>query len=105
MTQTPDECTAVEPAAADAAAGSTPPPPPDPADPIVRLRGAAFGYAGRGRVAGLTLDIHAGEVIALIGPNGSGKSTLLRGLLGLAEHLGGQVQVLGTTPTRARQGI
>lgn len=71
----------------------------------VSLRNAAFGYAGRSRVARLDLDIEAGSAVALIGPNGSGKSTLLRGLLGLAELTAGSVKVLGTTPVAARKDV
>ena len=33
----------------------------------ISLRDAAFGYAGRTRVAGLTLEIEAGSAVALIG--------------------------------------
>ena len=71
----------------------------------VSLRNAAFGYAGRSRVARLDLDIEAGSAVALIGPNGSGTSTLLRGLLGLAELTAGSVKVLGTTPVAARKDV
>lgn len=71
----------------------------------VSFRNAAFGYAGRSRVARLDLDIEAGSAVALIGPNGSGKSTLLRGLLGLAELTAGSVKVLGTTPAAARKRV
>jgi len=67
----------------------------------LRLRGAAFGYGGRSRVSGLSLDIEAGSAVALIGPNGSGKSTLLRGILGLAERTAGEFEVLGGDPARA----
>lgn len=73
--------------------------------PAVALRGAAFGYAGHTRVAGLTFDIARGSSIALIGPNGSGKSTLLRGILGLAELTAGEVEVLGGSPVKSRQLI
>lgn len=73
--------------------------------PALSLRGAAFGYAGRSRVADLTLDIEAGSAVALIGPNGSGKSTLMQGVLGLTELTAGSLSVLGTTPTAARQHI
>ena len=66
------------------------------------LRGAAFGYAGRTRVAELTLEIEPASAVALIGPNGSGKSTLLRGILGLADLTAGEIEVLGRTPARAR---
>ena len=62
---------------------------------IVSLRSASFGYADRAVVSGATLDIHAGEVVAVLGPNGSGKSTLVKGLLGLNDHLGGEVALFG----------
>jgi zinc transport system ATP-binding protein len=74
----------------------------DGAQAIVSLRSASFGYAGRAVVSGATLDIHAGEVIAVLGPNGSGKSTLVKGLLGLNDHLGGQVALFGTPINRFR---
>ncbi len=73
--------------------------------PAIALRGAAFGYDGRTRVADLSLEIEAGSAVALIGPNGSGKSTLLRGMLGLAELTAGEIEVLGTDPVRARTSI
>ena len=63
---------------------------------IVSLRSASFGYADRAVVADVTLDVQAGEVVAVLGPNGSGKSTLVKGLLGLNDHLGGQVELFGT---------
>ena len=78
---------------------------PVPDQFAVSFRNAAFGYAGRSRVARLDLDIEAGSAVALIGPNGSGKSTLLRGLLGLAELTAGSVRVLGTTPAAARKRV
>ncbi|KRE62558.1 metal ABC transporter ATP-binding protein [Nostocoides sp. Soil756] len=65
-------------------------------DTLLELRSAAFGYPDRTVVAGVDLTIHRGEVVALLGPNGSGKSTLVRGLLGLTEHQGGEVLLLGT---------
>ena len=73
--------------------------------PAVSLRDAAFGYEGRTRVDRLTLDIEPGSAVAVIGPNGSGKSTLLRGILGLAEHRGGTIEVLGTAPSAARRHV
>ncbi len=63
--------------------------------PLIDLRSAAFGYADRTVVSGVDLTVRAGEVVALLGPNGSGKSTLVRGLLGLTEHQGGEVRLLG----------
>jgi zinc transport system ATP-binding protein len=76
--------------------------PDDRSQAIVSLRSASFGYAERAVVSGVTLDIHAGEVVAILGPNGSGKSTLVKGLLGLNDHLGGQVALFGTPIERFR---
>ncbi len=64
-------------------------------DPPLRLRGASFGYGDRVVVDGVDLAIEPGEVVAVLGANGSGKSTLLKGLVGLSDHQGGQVEIFG----------
>jgi zinc transport system ATP-binding protein len=71
--------------------------------PVVELHRAAFGYRGRPVVTGVDLDVRPGQVLALLGPNGSGKTTLVKGLLGLSEHLSGEVRVLGIPLDRLRE--
>jgi iron complex transport system ATP-binding protein len=44
---------------------------------------------------GLTLVLHAGELVCLIGPNGAGKSTLMQTLAGMLKPLAGSVMLNG----------
>ncbi len=69
------------------------------AAPVVRLRDVTKFYgtgAGRTQVLrGVSLDIEAGELVALVGQSGSGKSTLLNIIGGLDQPNSGEVEVLG----------
>lgn len=49
---------------------------------------------------GVSLDVSAGELVAVVGPSGSGKSTLLTCLAGIEEPDGGTVRVNGSLMTR-----
>ncbi|WP_018599555.1 nitrate/sulfonate/bicarbonate ABC transporter ATP-binding protein [Mycobacterium sp. 155] len=52
----------------------------------------------------ITLDIRAGEIVALLGRSGSGKSTLLRTIAGLISPTCGSVQYRGTLLNGANPG-
>jgi phosphate transport system ATP-binding protein len=70
MTGTSEERPAV-------ASGETP---ASVAVPKIRVRGLDFYYGTRRALEGISLDIEANQVTALIGPSGCGKSTFLRTL-------------------------
>ncbi len=58
---------------------------------ILTARQLARSYGAQDVFAGVTLDIHHGDKIALVGANGSGKTTLLRLLAGLDEPSAGEI--------------
>ncbi|MCV7419603.1 ABC transporter ATP-binding protein [Mycobacterium yunnanensis] len=70
----------------------------------VRLgaRELTLGYGATTIVDGLTVDVAAGAVTAIVGPNACGKSTLLRGLARLMNPAAGQVILDGSDITRLR---
>ena len=62
---------------------------------VLRARGLRRSVGGVAVLAGVDVDLAAGQVTVLVGPNGSGKTTLLRALLGHAEA-SGEIAWLGT---------
>jgi ABC-type lipoprotein export system ATPase subunit len=75
-------------------------------DPVLRARGLVKVHgSGRGRrriLDGVDLDVHAGELVAIVGRSGSGKSTLLQLLGGLDRADAGTVEVAGRAVAGSR---
>lgn len=69
----------------------------------IRMREVACRHGRVEAVAGVDLEIAAGERVALTGTNGSGKSTLLRAVLGLHRHMTGSIEVGGRGTGTAAQ--
>ncbi|MGH8776786.1 MAG: heme ABC transporter ATP-binding protein [Jiangellaceae bacterium] len=65
------------------------------AAPVLCARAATRRVGGRALVDGIDLDIHPGEVLAVVGPNGAGKSTLLALLAGDLPPQAGEVLLEG----------
>jgi ABC-2 type transport system ATP-binding protein len=65
---------------------------------VARLAGVSKNYGDIHALRNVTLDVHAGEVVAVLGPNGAGKTTAVKLLLGLAATSAGTVTVFGGDP-------
>ncbi len=82
-----DTSTATQPAAADRGV------------PLCELRDIKVAFGGLHAVDGVTIDMYAGEVVALVGGNGAGKSTLMHTLSGAHPADSGEIRINGDLVT------
>ena len=80
------------------------------AAPVVHAANVTKAFANRTAVADVSIELSAGDCLALFGPNGAGKTTLLRLIAGLLKPSAGSVQVHGVdmrrdARARARVGL
>jgi branched-chain amino acid transport system ATP-binding protein len=77
---------------------------------VFQARGVSVSFGGVRAVAGVDLEIRAGELVGLIGPNGAGKTTFIDAVTGFVRHEG-TVELDGAALTglaphvRAQRGL
>jgi 2-aminoethylphosphonate transport system ATP-binding protein len=69
------------------------------ASSTVRFDQVTVAYGGAVVLKPLTLDVAAGEILAMIGPSGSGKTTALRAVAGFVRPASGRIHIGGTDVT------
>ncbi len=78
---------------------------------MLRLTDVTAYYGSLRVLKGVTLEVHAGEIVCLLGGNASGKSTTMKTILGVVRPRGGSIewenQRIDGLPTEAivRRGI
>ena len=78
---------------------------------MLEVRGLTAGYGPVEAIAGVDLDVAAGECVAVVGPNGAGKTTLLKALMGLVRARAARLTLDGAdmaglpTHMRSRAGM
>ncbi len=70
------------------------------ATPMLQIEGLQVRYGAVEALKGISLQVHAGEVVTLIGGNGAGKSTLMKAISGLEPVAAGRILFEGRDITR-----
>ena len=66
---------------------------------VLSLRGISKNFGAVSALTNIDLDVHAGEVVALVGDNGAGKSTLVKILAGVHQPSSGSITFRGKPVT------
>ena len=66
-------------------------------EPIISCRNIHRAFGKHQVLTGLTMDVHAGNIVALLGPSGAGKTTLVKMIAGTDTADEGEVNVLDIT--------
>jgi ABC-type branched-subunit amino acid transport system ATPase component len=78
---------------------------------VLEVRDVHAAYGKIDILHGVTIEVRAGEVVAIVGPNGAGKSTVLKTVMGFLRPRPGSVRLAGEeigglpTHTIVRKGV
>ena len=75
------------------------------AEPAIVVADLSKRYGDRTVLAGVSMTVAAGELVALLGPNGAGKTTTVEIVEGYRGGDGGSVRVLGSDPASGGPGL
>ncbi|MCE4573729.1 sugar ABC transporter ATP-binding protein [Caballeronia sp. CLC5] len=70
-------------------------PPSSTKAPLLRMQGIVKSFPGVKALRGVSLELHAGHVMAIVGENGAGKSSLVKTLSGAYEPDEGHIEIDG----------
>ena len=71
-----------------------------PARPVLAVENLLVERAGVPVIRGVSFDIRASEILAVVGPNGSGKTSMLEAISGVVSAAEGSVALHGSDVTR-----
>ncbi len=67
----------------------------DPSSAVVAVHHLSYAYGDVFALNDISIDIHAGEFVAIVGENGSGKTTLVKHFNRLLSPASGDVTIRG----------
>lgn len=62
---------------------------------VLEIKDLHVSYGAIHALKGINIDVHEGEIVALLGANGAGKTTTLKTLSGLVEPKSGSIHLMG----------
>jgi branched-chain amino acid transport system ATP-binding protein len=78
---------------------------------MLRIEGLSAGYSAKPVLNDVSINVEAGQFVAIVGPNGAGKTTLFKTISGIVKPSGGAISFEGIDllgvppPQRAHLGI